>query len=216
MNEYNLKTKVKNGTVLARIDKGMYGLPQAGILANKLLKQRLEPHGYCECMHTPGLWKHNKRNLMFALVVDDFGIQFSNITDVQHLLAALKQDYEAVTVDWTGSLFCRIMLKWDYEKRTVDLSMPGYVENALTKFSFTPASKPEHQPHRHQPPQYGVKTQLTTPIDVSEPLSKEGNLRLQQITGKFQYYSRPNNECHPQHACVSADTRDKTNRSRLQ
>jgi hypothetical protein len=126
---------------------------------------------------------------MFALVVDDFGIQFSNITDAQHLLAALKQDYEVVTVDWTRSLFCRITLTWDYEKRTVDLSMPGYVENALTEFSFTPAPKPKHQPHRHQPPQYGVKTQLTAPIDESEPLSKEGNLRLQQIMGKFQYYS---------------------------
>jgi hypothetical protein len=52
MQEYNLHALVKNGNVLARIDKGMYGLPQAGILANKLLKARLEPHGYCECNHT--------------------------------------------------------------------------------------------------------------------------------------------------------------------
>jgi hypothetical protein len=46
MKEYKLAEKIKNGNVLARIDKGMYGLPQAGILANKLLKKRLEPHGY--------------------------------------------------------------------------------------------------------------------------------------------------------------------------
>jgi Reverse transcriptase (RNA-dependent DNA polymerase) len=190
MHEYQLQTKIKNGTVMARIDKVMYGLPQAGILANKLLKQRLEPHGYHECTHTPSLWKHCSRKLMFALVVDDFGTQFSNVTDAQHLLAALKQDYEAVTVDWTGSLFCGITLAWDYDNRTVDLSMPGYVKNALTKFLFTPTTKPEHQPHQHQPPQYRVKTQLTAPIDDSEPLSKEGNLCLQQITGKFQYYSR--------------------------
>jgi hypothetical protein len=31
---------------------------------------------------------------------------------------------------------------------------------------------------------------LTAPIDNSTPLNKEGNLRLQKITGKFQYYSR--------------------------
>jgi sensor c-di-GMP phosphodiesterase-like protein len=36
---------------------------------------------------------------MFALVVDDFGIQFSNVTNVQHLLATLKQDNEAITID---------------------------------------------------------------------------------------------------------------------
>jgi hypothetical protein len=106
MKEYKLEDKIKNGNVMARIDKGMYGLPQAGILANKLLKKRLE--------HTPGLWKHATRKLMFTLVVDDFGIQFSHVKDAQHFLAALKQDYEAITVDWTGSLFCGITLTWDY------------------------------------------------------------------------------------------------------
>jgi hypothetical protein len=68
--------------------------------------------------------------------------------------------------------------------------MPGYVTSMLMEFYFTPSKKPEHQPHQHQPPQYGVKTQSTAPIDNSELLNKEGNLRLQQITRKFQYYSR--------------------------
>ena len=40
---YDLNTKVKNGYVYIEIQKGMYGLPQAGILANKLLKTRLAP-----------------------------------------------------------------------------------------------------------------------------------------------------------------------------
>jgi hypothetical protein len=167
----------------------MYGLLQAGILANKLLKQQLEPHSYHECTHTPCLWKYKNHKLMFALVVDDFGFQFSNVTHAQHLLAALKQDYEAVTVDWTSSLFCGITLTWDYTNRTMNLSMPGYVTNALTKFNFPPNVKPEHQPHQHQPLQYGVRIQLTAPIDDLAALTKEGNLRLQQITGKFQYYS---------------------------
>jgi hypothetical protein len=55
MREYQLQSLVKNGNVMARIDKGMYSLPQAGILANRLLKERLQPHGYHECEHTPGL-----------------------------------------------------------------------------------------------------------------------------------------------------------------
>jgi hypothetical protein len=114
MREYQLQKLAKNGNVIARIDKGMYGLPQAGILANKLLKERLEPHGYLECEHTPGLWRHRTRSLMLSLVVDDFGVQYSQLPDAQRLLAALKQHYEAITVDWTGALFCCISLKWDY------------------------------------------------------------------------------------------------------
>ena len=38
--EYNLKNKAhSNGMVYIEIQKGMYGLPQAGMLANKLLKR---------------------------------------------------------------------------------------------------------------------------------------------------------------------------------
>jgi hypothetical protein len=44
---YNLTDKVNfNGYILIKIQKGMYGLPQAGILAQELLKNRLDKHGY--------------------------------------------------------------------------------------------------------------------------------------------------------------------------
>jgi hypothetical protein len=35
-----------NDNVYIKIQKGMYGLPQAGILAQQLLEQRLNQHGY--------------------------------------------------------------------------------------------------------------------------------------------------------------------------
>jgi hypothetical protein len=38
---YKLMDKDLNGCIYMEIQKGMYGLPQAGILANKLLKERL-------------------------------------------------------------------------------------------------------------------------------------------------------------------------------
>ena len=45
---YNLdKLADHNGNVYIKVQKGMYGLPQAGILAHQLLEQRLnEHHGY--------------------------------------------------------------------------------------------------------------------------------------------------------------------------
>jgi hypothetical protein len=47
-----------DGWVYVKIHKGMYRLPQAGILVNKLLKKRLAVRGYYQCQHTPGLWHH--------------------------------------------------------------------------------------------------------------------------------------------------------------
>ena len=62
------------GYVYCKIQKGMYDLPQAGIIARKLLKECLEKHGYCERKITPGLWKHDTLSISFTLMVDDFGV----------------------------------------------------------------------------------------------------------------------------------------------
>ena len=37
------------------IKKNLYGLPQAGLLANELLEQRLNKHGYLQSKLVPGL-----------------------------------------------------------------------------------------------------------------------------------------------------------------
>ena len=52
----------------------MYGLPQAGILANDLLQKRLNKEGYVQSEHVPGLWKHTTDTLKFTLVLGEFGI----------------------------------------------------------------------------------------------------------------------------------------------
>jgi hypothetical protein len=68
----------------------MYGLPQAGRLANNLLIKRLAPYGYRPCHHTHGLWRHDTKPVTFTLVVDDFGIKYIGKENADHLLNALK------------------------------------------------------------------------------------------------------------------------------
>jgi hypothetical protein len=43
--QYDLNTHVHKGFVYVEIQKAIYGLPQAGILANQLLRKRLAPAG---------------------------------------------------------------------------------------------------------------------------------------------------------------------------
>ena len=43
--EYKVNDLVHEGYAYCKIVKGVYGLPQAGRLANKLLEKRLKPHG---------------------------------------------------------------------------------------------------------------------------------------------------------------------------
>ena len=66
---------MKTGYIYMEIQQGMYGLPQAGILADKLIRKRLASHGYYALPHILGLWKHIHRLVKFYLVVDDFKIK---------------------------------------------------------------------------------------------------------------------------------------------
>ena len=95
----------------------MWGLPQADILANKLLRQRLLPHGYYKCTNTPGLWKHEWRPISFTLVVDDFGVKYVGKEHVEHLIRCIKETYK-LTEDWTGNLYCGITLVGNNAKLT--------------------------------------------------------------------------------------------------
>ena len=81
----------------------VYGLPQAGILANKLLKKRLARHGYFEQPHTPGLWKHTIRPVWFNLCVDDFGIKYIGEENLQHLYNALRAETYDIVEDRKGN-----------------------------------------------------------------------------------------------------------------
>jgi hypothetical protein len=188
--KYNLREKAdKKGFVYVRIELGMYGLPQAGLLANKLLAQRLNIDGYYQCQYTPGLWRHVWRPVTFSLVVDDFGIKTVGLTHVKHLELVLKKYYE-VDVDWKGQLYCGVHLDWDYKHRTVNLSMPNYISKALTRFQHSPPLKPQHSPYQASPIQYGNKVQLTNDPDTSPQLSPEQIKHIQQVVGTLLYYSR--------------------------
>ena len=96
---YNLPQKATlDGFVYVAIKKGMYGLPQAGILAQELLQQLLNTHGYHQSCYTPGLWTHDWRPICFTLVIDDFGVKYVGREHTDHLINAIKETYN-VTED---------------------------------------------------------------------------------------------------------------------
>ena len=189
IDEYHLQEKVHDGFVVIQINKGMCGLPQAGILANKLIAHQLAKQGYFQMPRMPGFWMHAWRPLLFTLVVDDFGIKYIGKEHANHLLTILHNDYN-VSPDWNGALYCGITLKWDYEASTLDISMPNYVKAPLVKFQHPMPKCAQHSPHKCNPPQYGIKVQLPEPVDHSAHLPPAAVKCIQQIIGTLLYYTR--------------------------
>ncbi len=88
---YDIRNKVDaNGNVHCEVQCGMYGLPQAGIIAQELLEEHLLKAGYSQSKITPGYWNHEWQPISFTLVVNDFGVKYIDKVHVLHLLQVLK------------------------------------------------------------------------------------------------------------------------------
>lgn len=138
--QYNLLPLVQNGFVMVDIKRGLYGLPQVGILAK----------------HTHGLFKNHSRNISFTLFVDEFDVKYKQQEDLDHLHNTIKQLY-TTTNDISGSLYCSLTLKWNYVKRYVDISILGYITCLPSKYKHPNPSCPQHVPYAYNKTTNGVK-----------------------------------------------------------
>jgi hypothetical protein len=93
---------------------------------------------------------------MFTLVVDNFGIRYTNKQDVEALIAIINKEYKC-SQDWTGNRYIGLTLNWNYEIHYIDLSMPRYIACALQRFVHPMPRRPEHAPHDYALPTYGSR-----------------------------------------------------------
>ena len=74
--------------------------------------------------------------IQFTLVVDNFGVKYTQCKDILHLQQVLEQNYK-ITSDWTGTGYIGFTLHWDYTHARVHLSMPEYIAKTLKQFQQT-------------------------------------------------------------------------------
>ena len=177
----------KDGYVYARVNKAWYGLKQAGKIAHDDLVDHLETAGYVKTL-VEGYFRHESRDIDFTLVVDDFLIRYTRDEDLEHLNEAISDHY-TFKVDMESKQYVGINLKWDYNKRTVRLSMDGYVKQALMELEHTARDKPCHAPSRYDLPKYGSRIQYAK-VDETAPLTPDKINFIQRAVGKLLYYAR--------------------------
>ena len=190
--QYNIDNIVSDdGYVYVCIEKGMYGLKNAAILAYDNLKTQLKKYGYYPIEGTVGVWAHATRRTRFCVCVDDFAVKYFCMDDAQHFLKAISS-YYAITVDWEARNYCGLELTWDYAKGIVDVAMPQYVAKALKRLNYTPSTFPQFSPHAPAPfttPTKG-KQQMAEALDTTPNLPLKEQRYLQSILGTLLYYGR--------------------------
>ena len=98
----------------------MYGLPQAGIIAQELLEEGLKKAGYSQSKLTQGYWKHEWRPISSMLVVDDCGIKYIK-KHVMHLIRVLRSILKSKK---TGKVSDNLESPWTGATRTTKYTYP--------------------------------------------------------------------------------------------
>lgn len=188
LDELGLRPFISSGTVTFQIDKGMYGLPQAGLLAQDRLVGHLATHGYRQSPTVACLFRHDVRPTAFSLVVDDFGIKFTTKEDLEHFITCMEEVYE-LKVDRTGSQYLGMTIVFSPDRNDVHLSMPGYIAKAMQR--FCPNLKAgASSPAIYVAPRYGAQSQTTVEPDDGPVLPPCGVKLLEEICGVMLYYAR--------------------------
>ena len=104
-------------------------------------------------------------------MVNDFGVKHIGKEHTTHMKDTLNLYYD-ITEDCKGKKCLGIDLNWNYEKRTVNLSMKNYAQELLIKFNHTKPNKPCHSPHANKIPKCGAKVQCANTPDESPELNK--------------------------------------------
>ena len=71
----------------------------------------------------------------------------------------------------------------------MDLSIPGFIKEALLKYQYPEPCKTQHAPHKWDKPQYGQTTQYAKPVDETPKLDAEGIKNIQKVIGNLLYYA---------------------------
>ena len=187
LDELALRPYIENGFIHMEVVRTMYGLPQAGLLAQIGLVKLLNANGYIEDSIIPMLFTHRTNGIIFTLVVDDFLIKWRTQESIDHLLGVLRSKYE-ITSDIAASKYLGMTIEYDRARQYLRLSMPGYIAKVLQQFQHRIIT-PQQSPGVYVPPRYGSQPQEIK-VDTSRPLDAAELLELQSIVGSCLYYCR--------------------------
>ena len=99
-------------------------------------------------------------------------VKYARKENAQHLINAIKAEGYKVSIDWEGAKYCRITLDWNYELRTLTISMPGWLQKMFVRFKHEPPSRNQYSPYQSQPRKFGKDKDDTIPVDKSPNLDK--------------------------------------------
>ena len=138
----------KDGSLIAKLAKSLYGLVEAGEIWYNTLSSHLKSIGFKENPVEPCVFNKTIRNgkqISIALFVDDLKITSADKEAIDDLIESLRTKFKTVTAN-SGKVHSYLGMTFDYRREgSVKISMEKYVADLLaaeqtTKTAATPAT----------------------------------------------------------------------------
>jgi hypothetical protein len=184
-----LQPYVDKGQVWMRVEKTIFGMPQAGYLSKLRLDTHLAAHGYTEHPDVACLYSHESNGTQFVLVVDDFAVSCQSLEAKQHLMDTMASGGYIMKYDHAGSKFVGLTIELDRHARTLTLSMPGYVEKMEARFAHRFGAL-QNSPMIYTPPKFGAHQQEPSSLDTSPRITDAEIKENQAIIGCGLFFAR--------------------------
>ena len=159
---YQLRDKIKNGFVYFKIICGMYGLVEAGVLANKLMKERLK---ITTMLNSTTLLAFS------SIYLNQFGSPLKWMILVSITLASTMPYTWSPSLNptmiWrqTGQGVCTMASDWSgtRSKDMLTCICPRMSRKKLIEYEYIPPKQPHYCPHQPDPIKYGTNSDKITP-----------------------------------------------------
>ena len=186
--EFGIANLSETTIIYYQILKGLYGMPQAGLLYQTGLIKHLSQYGYHMSLTTPCLFYHDTSAVKFLLWVDDFIIKYkrSDQASIDHLLNCLRQKY-TITVDLTGSSYLGMTIERNRIEKWLKISAPGYIQQMAKELHLV-KGKYVGSPIIYHSTKYSSDTQMEVIDDTPKATLKHIKF-LQKLVGKLLFYT---------------------------
>ena len=181
----------RSGRLLLKLVKSIYGMRQAGFIAQKNLIELLKAHGYRESGYD-SIFTSDDGKVIFLTHTDDFAIGYDEEKGVEKLKGILTDARYTLVIDKEAKNFCGFQVKYDREALvpTMTLSVEKILEKALLRFGYndtnmlkkktTPYPTAITQDNRNYDPR-------EQKADESRMLNEQELTLLQEMIGVLRY-----------------------------
>jgi len=133
-----------DGTILTQIQKGIYGLKQAGKLWHDRLVTQLQEFGLQQLEGFPCIFKLKTANgfIFVAVYVDDMMMATNNPALRQQLITFLKKDFPDIEANTDlKQSFLGMAMEFNYLSKTIKFDNLQYIKELCSRYNITEGSQ---------------------------------------------------------------------------